>query len=128
MSESKIKKLESVKSLEDNFFEMINKTYEQLCAGTKEIKKEHKQIINDEKKKLLLQICQGEKLDKQAMINKYLPQEIAKLDIQPTDEDVLDSIEFNGTRYYYQPTGKCIVFDSTTKPVGVYKNGKIIFA
>ena len=86
--------------------------------------------------KLLLKICENEKLDKKLMFEKYLPEDIKNHKSiesnsnmsQNSDEEILEMIHFEGENYYYQTTGKFIVYNSSTEPVGYFKNGKIIFS
>ena len=43
------------------------------------------------------------------------------------EEELLDKINISGKQYYYEAKDKVLVYDSNSKPVGIFKNGKIIF-
>lgn len=130
-----MKKLTGLKNIEETFSSGINELYSILQDNIKDIKYEYQQNIIDEKIKLLVNICNGEKLDFNEIKLKYLkPKEIEYF--EPTninknngiiDDNLLDKINIDDKDYYYESINNGIVYDTNTKPVGIYKNGKIIF-
>lgn len=130
-----MKKLTGLKNIEETFSSGINELYLILQDNIKDIKYEYQQNIIDEKIKLLVNICNGEKLDFNEIKSKYLkPKEIEYF--EPTninknngiiDDNLLDKINIDDKDYYYESINNGIVYDTNTKPVGIYKNGKIIF-
>jgi hypothetical protein len=130
-----MKKLK-INGIHELFVEHINKMDAELQSKIKELKSEHNTIIIDEKVKLLMMICQGEGLDFNEMKTKYLKsKEIASIiidnnvmtkDMTSSEENIMDIIEINGTKYYYEAKEKGIVYDMSSKAVGVYKNGMIV--
>ena len=43
------------------------------------------------------------------------------------DDNLLDKITLNNQDYYYESVNNGIVFDTNNQPVGVYKNGTVVF-
>lgn len=130
-----MKKLKELKQFHDIFVDSINELDVKLLSQLKKIKQEYHQNLTDEKIKLLLAICNGEGLDFEKIKNKYLKtKEIVQLPVvQPvvekptTEENLLDIMEIEGVKYYYEAKEKGIVYDQDSKQVGLFKNGKIIF-
>jgi hypothetical protein len=130
-----MKKLKEIKNLHGIFIDSITELDGKLQAQFKKIKNEYQQNLINEKYKLLVDICNGEGLDFEKIQSKYLKskeislvseEEKVKGKIE-VDEHLLDKIEINGTQYYYEPKEKGIVYDATSKEVGLYKSGKIVF-
>ena len=128
-----MKKLKELKSLHDTFVDSLNDLDLKILNQMKKIKKEYQQIVIDEKIKLLITVCEGENLDFNKIKSKYLKSKellllvdtpIIKEDV--IDDDVLNTIQINDKIYYYQPKEKGIVYDSTSKQVGEFKNGNVI--
>ena len=128
-----MKKLNELKSLHDTFVDSLNDLDLKILNQMKKIKKEYQQIVIDEKIKLLITVCEGENLDFNKIKSKYLKSKellllvdtpIIKEDV--IDDDVLNTIQINDKIYYYQPKEKGIVYDSTSKQVGEFKNGNVI--
>jgi len=129
-----MKKLKEVKNLHNLFVDSMNELDTKLQLQFKKIKKEYQENVINEKYRLLLEVSNGEGLDFDKMKNKYLKsKEIStfnetitktdeKMDI---DENLLDKIEINGKEYYYEAKDNGIVYDSTGKAMGIFKNGKI---
>jgi hypothetical protein len=127
-------KLKEVKQLTNILNNHINELEGQLQHQIKKIKQEYVTNLLDEKIKLLVDICQGENLDFDQMKNKYLKsRDLHKYTIDssnpgiPIDEDLLDKIIINQKEYYYENKEDGIVYDSSSKQVGIMKNGEIIF-
>ena len=130
-----MKKLKGLKDLHNEFVDVINQLDEKLQDNLKKIKKEYQKNMTEEKVKLLIAICNGEGLDfdqikgkylkakelSQTHYDSYVPEEV------PVEEDLLDKIEINGKEYYYENKEKGVVYDMSSKPVGIVKSGKILF-
>jgi hypothetical protein len=97
---------------------------------------------------LVFKIAQGENLNAQMLIDKYITneetetieeekesveelentekivveEEQVKVNIEECDESFLDKIIIKGECYYYQSVENGIVYNKDSKPVGVYKN------
>jgi hypothetical protein len=100
---------------------------------------------------LVFKIAQGENLNAQMLIDKYITNEeteiieekepeeeleepentdeihvvqegTVKVNTDETDEKFLDKIIINGECYYYQSIENGIIYNKASKPVGVYKN------
>ena len=130
-----MKKLGSLKKINSLFTDSINELYSNLQDNIKEIKEEYQQNIIDEKIKLLVAICNGENLNIKEMKQKYLkPNELEN--IEPCkiennnnyiDDNILDKITVNDRDYYVETSKNNIVYNVDNEPVGIYKNGTIIF-
>lgn len=130
-----MKKLKEVKNLHGIFIDSITELDAKLQNQFKKIKQEYHQNVINEKYKLLVDICNGEGLDFEKLKSKYLKSKELNLvhdqeevkDKVEIEEDLLDKIEINGKEYYYEAKEKGIVYDLNSKPVGIYKNGKVVF-
>ena len=124
-----------LKDYHNLFVDSITELDDKLQKHIKKIKQEHNDTILNEKIKLLVEICQGEKLDFEVMKMKYLKNkelsqitpEILPQEKNVVEEELLDIIEYNGKEYYYKTSGDKMVYDMESKQVGVYKDNKIIF-
>ena len=127
-----MKKLK-LKEIYDVFVDSTNTLASNLQMKLDEIKLEYQQNIVEEKIKLLLLICKNENLNFDDIKTKYLkPKELNQVQTQTSDntsteEAIMDSIEMNGMKYYYEAKNDSIVYDTNSKQVGTYKNGTIIF-
>jgi hypothetical protein len=130
-----MKKLSGLKNINETFTNSINELFLELQSNIKEIKQEYQQNIIDEKIKLLVTICNGEGLDFDKLKMKYLkskeldyfdPNEPSKNTIL-IDDNLLDKITLNNQDYYYESVNNGTVFDTNNEPVGVYKNGTVVF-
>jgi hypothetical protein len=125
----------SLKDMHSIFVDSITTLDEELQKQTKKIKQEHLEVVINEKIKLLYEVCLGENLDFNIIKNKYLKsKEISQISLEEiskekrvADEVLLNKIVFNGMEYYYETSGNNIVYNMESKPVGTYKNSKIIF-
>jgi hypothetical protein len=130
-----MKKLKGLKDLHNEFVDVINQLDEKLQDNLKKIKKEYQRNVTEEKVKLLIAICNGEGLDFDQIKGKYLKaKELSQTNYDPhipeeapVEEDLLDKVEINGKEYYYENKEKGIVYDMSSKPVGIFKGGKILF-
>lgn len=129
-----MKKLKGLKDLHNDFIDVINHLDEKLQDDLKKIKKEYQRNVIEEKVKILIAICNGEGLDFDQIKGKYLKaKELSQTNYDshvpedaPVEEDLLDKAEINGNEYYYEHKEKGMVYDMSSKPVGIFKGGKII--
>ena len=127
-----MKNTETLKELYPKINSLLGEIDAEIKDSTKKMKKEFTSILSDEKIKLIKLICEGEKLNYHEMINKYLSQKERKNlneivdNIEIKKEDLLDTVTINDKVYYYENKDKGHIFDSTSKKVGVYTNGKHI--
>lgn len=127
-----MKKLSELKKLDKIISNGFNDLYSILQDEIKEIKKEHNNILIEEKIKLLMLICNGEGLKLDDIKKKYLTdKEIDlldknKIEILNTSEDdsLLDKIKVEDKDYYLSKSN--IVYNINNEVVGVFKDGKII--
>ena len=130
-----MKKLKGLKYLHGEFVDIINQLDEKLQDNLKKIKKEYKRNVTEEKVKLLIAICSNEGLDFDQIKGKYLkPKELSQSNYDhhvpeeaQVEEDLLDKVDINGKEYYFENKEKGMVYDMESKPVGLFKGGKIIF-
>ena len=127
-----MKKLSELKKLDKIISNGFNDLYSILQEEIKEIKKEHNNILIEEKIKLLMLICNGEKLNLDDIKKKYLTDkeinllEENKIEILNSCEDdtLLDKIKIDDKDYYLSKSK--IVYNINNEVIGVYKDGKII--
>jgi hypothetical protein len=127
-----MKKLSELKKLDKIISNGFNDLYSILQEEIKEIKKEHNNILIEEKIKLLMLICNGEKLNLDDIKKKYLTDkeinllEENKIEILNSSEDdtLLDKIKIDDKDYYLSKSK--IVYNINNEVIGVYKDGKII--
>jgi hypothetical protein len=129
-----MRKLKELKGIHNIFIESITELDSKLQQQLKKIKLEYQRNVTEEKIKLLLAVCNGEDLDFNSIKNKYLKskelnnfseEECIKENI--IEEELLDKIKIDNKQYYYEAKEKGLVYDLNSKPVGIFKNGKIIF-
>ena len=129
-----MKKLKELKQIHNIFVDSVTELDAKMQLQMKKIKQEYQQNVTEEKIRLLVAICNGEGLNFDTIKNKYLKSKeltqvnATKKEVEPvvTEEEMLDKIEINGTQYYYEPKEKGIIYNSSSKPVGIYKNGEFI--
>jgi len=123
---------ETLKELYPKINSILGELDNEIKISTKKIRKEYNSIITEEKIKLIKLICDGEKLNYNEIINKYLtPKERKNLNkvidtIEIKKEDLLDTVIINDKMYFFENKEKGNIFDSNSKQVGIYKNGKHI--
>ena len=130
-----MKKLSGLKNINTTFTNSVNELFSELQENIKEIKQEYHQNMIDEKIKLLVAICNGEGLNLTEMKTKYLkPKEQGNLDQEEInhcsfsiDDNLLDKIRINDEDYYYEPVNNGTVYNINNQPVGLYKNGAVVF-
>ena len=130
-----MKKLSGLKNINVTFTESINQLFTDLQENLKEIKLEYQDNVIDEKIKLLVAICNGEGLDLNEMKKKYLkPRELGNLELDDikqsnlsVEDNLLDKIKINDEDYYYESINNGTVYNTNYQPVGLYKNGSIVF-
>lgn len=132
-----MKKLSELKNIHNIFVDSINELDEQFKVQMAKIKQEYQKNMIDEKLKLLLIVCNGEKLDFDKIKTKYFKvKELLKTSVDNntvidentiSDEQILDKIEINGKHLYYENKENGKVYDINSKYVGNYKKGNFIF-
>jgi hypothetical protein len=129
-----MKKLKELKAIHALFVESITELDIKIQQQLKKVKLEYQQNLTDEKIRLLHAICNGENLDFDKIKTKYLKskeltyslKDEAAKEPEIKEEDLLDKIEQDGIQYYYEPKEKGIVYSLDSKPVGMFKNGRLI--
>ncbi len=129
-----MRKLKELKGIHSVFVDSITELDSKIQQQLKKIKVEYQQNVSEEKIRLLLAVCNGEGLDFDKIKTKYLKskelnqvsEEESVKENEVEEEDLLDKIEIGGKQYYYEAKEKGIVYDMNSKPVGVYKNGKVV--
>lgn len=125
-------KLKELKVLENKLLERTNDIELFLYTQIKKIKQEYQNILIDEKMQLLIQICEGEKLDIELIKNKYInSRELTrykndKFDQLPFDNNLLDKIKINNNTYYYENKENGNIYDLESHIVGKFINNSIV--
>lgn len=127
-----MRKLKELKGIHNIFVDSITELDSKIQLQLKKIKLEYQRNVAEEKIKLLLAVCNGEELDFDSIKNKYLKSkelnnvsEEESLKENILEEELLDKINISGKQYYYEAKEKGLVYDLNSKPVGIFKNGKI---
>jgi hypothetical protein len=127
-----MRKLKELKGIHNIFVDSITELDSKIQQQLKKIKLEYQRNVAEEKIKLLLAVCNGEELDFDSIKNKYLKSkelnnvsEEESLKENILEEELLDKINISGKQYYYEAKEKGLVYDLNSKPVGIFKNGKI---
>jgi hypothetical protein len=127
-----MKKSKEIYLLLDNLLQKVEDINSIIYTYIKNIKKEYKNNLIEEKNKLLLKIAEGEKLDINVLKKKYLKlkeQNNKNIIIQEgglNDEELLDMVMIDNIVYYYENKENGIVYNKSNKIVGSYENSKII--
>ena len=136
-----MKKSKEIYLLQDNLLQKIEDINTIIYTYIKNIKKEYKNNLIEEKNKLLLKIAEGENLDINILKNKYLKlkeqnnKNVINQDSELNDEELLDMIIIDNIPYYYENKEKGKVYkinkiDNTKEnyyiECGIYENSKII--
>ena len=120
---------ETLKEMHPKINSLLGEIDAVIKEDSKKIKKEFLNNLSDVRINLLKEICDGENLNFQEIKNKYLTDKEIKniIDISDTkeviNEPLLDTVLINGKTYFFENKDKGIIFDSKSKPVGVFKNG-----
>jgi hypothetical protein len=128
-----MKKSKEYDNLQNDIINEMANIEKILILYKKKIKTEYTNILIDEKNKLLVKIAIGENLDLRTLKSKYLKNkelldtDDIKLDDTEDNEELLDSCETNGNKYYYENKDNGKVYDESNKMIGNYVNSKIIF-
>lgn len=99
---------------------------------TKKIKREALGLIIEEKINFLRQICEGEELNFDELKMKYLSDKERKQIKEVIDlneikvEELLDTVDINGFKYFFENKEKGKVYNNKTEVVGEVKEGKCI--
>jgi hypothetical protein len=124
--------MKSLKELYPHINSLLGDIDTSIKDYTKKIKKDTLNVIIDEKIKFLREICEGEKLNFDELKMKYLSEKERKqikeiIDLNEIKvEELLDTIDINGTTYFYENKEKGKIYDTKTEIVGEIKEGKHI--
>lgn len=129
-----MKKLKELTEFHNTFAETLNELDLKLQLTIKKIKKNYQNNLIEEKIKLLMKICDDLNINFDDMKDKYLSQkelsilnqDIVKNNTIDINSELLDEIEIEGNKYYYEQKDNGKIFNSQSKPVGNYINGKFI--
>jgi hypothetical protein len=125
-----MKTTETLKELYPKINSLLGEIDNEIKDSYKKIKIEIQKLIIDEKLKFIKELCEGEKLNYIEMRKKYLNDKEKKLDetkselLEIQKEELLDTIKINDKMYYYENKENGKIFDSKSKPIGLYKDGK----
>ena len=119
-----MRKLKELKGIHSVFVDSITELDSKIQLQLKKIKLEYQQNVSEEKIRLLLAVCNGEGLESKELNQVSEVESVKENEVE--EEDLLDKIEISGKQYYYEAKEKGIVYDMNSKPVGVYKNGKVV--
>ncbi len=121
--------LSSLKELYPKINTMLGDIDIEIKDNYKKIKKELMVEVINEKIKFLKYICENEKLNFNEMQQKYLTdkeKKYVKININNTivsDDNLLDIIEINDVKYYFENKESGNIYDNNSKIIGIYKNG-----
>jgi hypothetical protein len=124
-----MKQNQETRNLYSTFVSNINKLDAELQEHIKKIKIEHKENLNSEKKKLLIDIAKGENLDYNKLKKLYLIKnsDNEKLCSDSDNEsELLNKIVLNDIDYYYENKNDGKIYNTNSEEVGVYKNNQFI--
>jgi hypothetical protein len=120
--------LSSLKELYPKINTMLGDIDIEIKDNYKKIKKELMVEVINEKIKFLQYICENEKLNFNEMQQKYLTdkeKKYVKININNTivsDDNLLDIIEINDVKYYFENKESGNIYDNNSKIIGIYKN------
>lgn len=121
--------LSSLKELYPKINTMLGDIDLEIKDSYKKIKKELVNEVINEKIKFLKYICENEKLNFNEMQHKYLTdkeKKYVKINIDDniiSNDDLLDLIEINSVKYYFENKESGNIYDNDSKVIGIYKNG-----
>lgn len=120
--------LSSLKELYPKINTMLGDIDIEIKDNYKKIKKELMVEVINEKIKFLKYICENEKLNFNEMQQKYLTdkeKKYVKININNTiisNDNLLDIIEINDVKYYFENKESGNIYDNNSKIIGIYKN------
>jgi len=117
-------KSQEIKNLYSNFVSDMNNADAKLKNNLKKINKYYKDVLLSEKKKLLLEISNGENLNYNLLKHKYLNLENNNSDCE--NEILLNKTSINSIDYYYENKDNGNIYDKNSKKVGIFIDGKFI--
>jgi hypothetical protein len=122
-------KLKELKNLNNLFGKYINDFDIQFQEQSLKIKEEYNNNLINEKIKLLLEICNGEKLNFEIMKNKYLNiRHVNKYLVYniSNENQLLDKITINDIDYYYENKLNGNIYDNKSNIIGIFTNNEFI--
>ena len=122
-------KLKELKNLNNLFTKYSNDFDVQFQEQLIKIKEEYNNNLINEKIKLLLEICNGEKLNFEIMKNKYLNiRQLNKYLVYniSNENQLLDKITINDIDYYYENKLNGNIYDNKSNIIGIFTNNEFI--
>jgi hypothetical protein len=117
----------NLKDLYPKVNSLLGEIDNELKDSIKKIKKDYLIMLTEEKIKFLKNICENEDLDFNDMVIKYLTEKERKFVktqiIEIVNENLLDTININGTTYYYENKENGNIYNNVSKVIGNIKNG-----
>jgi hypothetical protein len=121
---SKLKTCKKIKEETKGFQKVIE-------AYIKSLKQEYKKNIFNCKNELLESIAENEGLKLEYLKKKYLANKKKKNtkndESTSNNDELLDVLIYEGSEYYYEDKESGLVYDNTSKVVGTFINGKVVF-
>ena len=121
---SKLKTCKKIKE-ETKGFQKVIENY------IKSLKQEYKKNIFNCKNELLESIAENEGLELEYLKKKYLAKKKKKNtkndESTSNNDELLDVLIYEGSEYYYEDKESGLVYDNTSKVVGTFINGKVVF-
>lgn len=127
-----MKKLKSLKNFNNTLDEVLDEIKKVSKIQTNNIKKEYQRKIFEERLQLISEIAQGEDLNELELKEKYLynkknKKSVSKPKVMDSEISLLNVLSYNNEDYYYEDKYEGNVFNTKSKKVGVYMEGKIVF-
>ncbi len=117
----------NLKDLYPRVNSLLGEIDNELKDSIKKIKKDYLIMLTEEKIKFLRNICENEDLDFNEMVIKYLTEKERKFVktqiIEIVNENLLDTINIDGTTYYYENKENGNIYNNVSKVIGSIKNG-----
>jgi len=124
-----MKTIETLKEIYPKINSLLGEIDTVIKEDSKKVKKEIINNITEIKINFLKEICEGEELNFHELKHKYLTEKERKNVLDTSElkeiinEVLLDTVIINNKNYFFENKEKGIIFDSKSKPVGIYKNG-----
>ena len=127
-----MKKLKSLKNFNNTLDEVLDEIKKVSKIQTNNIKKEYQRKIFEERLLLISEIAKGEDLNELELKEKYLynkkkKKSVSKPKVMDSEISLLNVLSYNNEDYYYEDKYEGNVFNTKSKKVGVYMEGKIVF-